>query len=114
VHGYCWARKGCYRPYSVASFDDRMQVSLVVKTEERITKLTEQQFNMAGQVTVGSLHAASIAASTTVKVAVQVGAAAAIYDENWEGLLMGAPWKTGWMSSQDNTLDPWTSKWFVL
>lgn len=28
--------------------------------------------------------------------------------------MVGTPWMVGWMCSQDNTLDPWTSKWFVL
>jgi len=81
---------------------------------DEAAKLTEQQFNMAGQATVGGIHAASAVTTGTVTVAIKVGASAATYDHDWKTLMEGAPWKSGWMSSQDNTLDPWTSKWFVL
>lgn len=84
------------------------------KEGDEAAKLTEQQFNMAGQATVGGIHAVSAVTTGTVTVAVKVGAAAATYDHDWKTLMDGAAWKSGWMSSQDNTLDPWTSKWFVL
>lgn len=84
------------------------------KEGDAAAEMTEKQFNTAGQATVGGFHAVKLAATGTVKVAISVGASAATYDHDWKKLLEGETWKAGWLSSQDETLGPWVSKWFVL